>query len=91
MKKPNRAKRSRKRTLFRVSWAQGTLERLLLALVTAGCLFIASWGRILPAKYVPRLRPVRRRHDLVTPLAQCGFESTSGDPVVFSNEDVHGL
>lgn len=35
---------------MRMRWPEGATRRLLLALVTSGCLFLASWARLLPQK-----------------------------------------
>jgi putative nucleotidyltransferase with HDIG domain len=49
---PDRTPRWRK--FLRTGWREGTRRRVLLALVTSGCLFVASWARVLP----PRLNLV---------------------------------
>lgn len=40
----------RKRRSFRLDWKEGTRRRILLALLTSGCLFLATWARILPQR-----------------------------------------
>ena len=49
MWKRSKGKRRERRFLL-VNWPVGTTRRVLLLLVTAGCMFLAAWARLLPAK-----------------------------------------
>lgn len=45
---PDRTPRWRR--FLRTGWREGTRRRVLLALLTSACLFVASWARILPTR-----------------------------------------
>lgn len=49
MWKRSKGKRRERRFLL-AGWPVGTTRRVLLLLVTAGCMFLAAWARLLPAK-----------------------------------------
>lgn len=50
MKNRARGKKQPARSQFPFSLPQGAGRRILLGLITAGCVFIAAWARILPQK-----------------------------------------
>jgi putative nucleotidyltransferase with HDIG domain len=45
---PDRTPRWRR--FLRIGWREGTRRRVLLALLTSACLFIASWARVIPTR-----------------------------------------
>lgn len=49
MWKRSQGKRRERRFLF-INWPEGSTRRVLLLLVTAGCMFLAAWARLLPPK-----------------------------------------